>query len=76
MISLLLLLTFTGPKARMVLMGKMMEMAVAKTMEFGVAAEAELYSPYADVSAAEFNRHPDVHQEEYVGGLSADIGIY
>ena len=53
-------------------MGKMMEAAVAETMQWGVAkAEEELYSPYADIAASEFNRQPTVHHEEYVGGLTA-----
>ena len=50
----------------------MSEMAAAvETMEFGVA-EAELYSPYADVPSSEFNRQPHSHFEEYVGGLTAE----
>ena len=55
------------------LMGKMMEAAVAETMQFGAArAEEELYSPYADIAASEFNRQPFAHHEEYVGGLTAE----
>ena len=53
----------------MMLMGQMMEMAVANAMEFGVAA-TEVYSPHADVPSSQFNRHPTAHHEEYVGGLS------
>lgn len=53
-------------------MGQMMEMAVAETMKFGVAQAEELYSPFADVAASEFNRQEQVHLEEYVGGLIAD----
>ena len=52
-------------------MSEMMQYSMAAgSMEFGVA-EAELYSPYSDVSASQFNRRKDVHHEEYVGGLTA-----
>lgn len=59
-----------GPRIRTMLMGEMMAMAAAETMEFGVA-EAELYSLHADVAASEFNRQEHAHFEEYVGGLTA-----
>lgn len=54
-------------------MGKMMEAAVAETVQFGVAElEEDLYSPYAHIAASEFNRQPFAHHEEYVGGLTAN----
>ena len=56
-------------------MGKMMEAAVAETMQFGVSeTEDDLYSPYADIAASEFNRQPVAHHEEYIGGLTATTG--
>lgn len=51
-------------------MGQMMEFAVAETMQFGVA-EAELYSPYAEVAASEFNRQEQAHLQGYLAGLTA-----
>lgn len=72
-----------GARVKTYLMGKMMEAAVAETMQFGVAEleEEDLYSPYAHIAASEFNRQPFAHHEEYVGGLTADTrkhngGIY
>ena len=52
------------------LMGEMMAMTAAETMEFSTA-EDELYTLHADVAASLFSRQEQVHLEEYVGGLSA-----
>ena len=58
-------------------MGKMMEAAVAETMQFGVAdLEEDLYSPYAHIAASEFDRQPFAHHEEYVGGMTAKTREY
>lgn len=61
----------TDPRVKAVLMGEMMAMAAAETMEFGVAEE-ELLSLHPDVAASEFNRQEHAHFEEYVGGLTAE----
>lgn len=60
----------TGPQIRTMLMGEMMAMTAAETMEFSTA-EDELYSLHADVAVSMFNRQEQVHLEEYVGGLTA-----
>ena len=62
---------YTG-NLKTILMGQMMELAVADTMMFGAAEVEELHSPYADVSTSEFSRKEQAHLEEFVGGLTAD----
>ena len=65
------LVKYTG-NVKTLLMGQMMELAVADTMMFGVAEDEELHSPYADVSTSDFNRKEQTHLQEFVGGLTAD----
>ena len=72
-----ILIIIVGTRVKTYLMGKMMEAAIAETMQFGAAElQEDLYSPYADIAASEFNRQPFAHHEEYVGGLTANTRKY
>lgn len=63
------LVKYTG-NVKTMLMGQMMELAVADTMMFGAAEVEELHSLYADVATSDFSRKEQVHLEEFVGGLT------